>query len=116
MPSIDLDTTWTQLSEAQQLIEWRSFLTSLDAGDAGYHRWYPVLMPLWDRGEVPAAVETEVLAAYETEMREQAAWEARNGADAPLLLCELAENEPEAILWSRFDAQAADGLLGSPPF
>ncbi|WP_293392804.1 hypothetical protein, partial [Phenylobacterium sp. RIFCSPHIGHO2_01_FULL_69_31] len=84
MASIDLFTTWTQLSEAQQLNEWRAFLTSLDAGDAGYHRYYPVLMPLWDRGDVPAIVEDEAMSAYETEMREQAEWEARNppAADA----------------------------------
>ena len=116
MASIDLFTTWTQLSEAQQLVEWRSFLTSLDAGDAGYHRYYPVLMLLWDRGEVPAVVEAELLTAYDAEMREQAAWEARNGADAPLLRCELAEDDAEAVLWSRFDADQVNRFLGCPPF
>jgi hypothetical protein len=115
MATIDIDTAWTHLSEAQQLVEWRSFLSSLDAGDAGYHRWYPVLMPLWDRGEVPPAVETEVLAAYETEMGEQAAWEARNGADAWLHGYDLAE-DAETLLWSRFDPDAADRVLGNPPF
>lgn len=116
MTTIDLDTAWTQLTEAQQLVEWRSFLTSLDAGDAGYHRYYPVLMPLWDRGEVPAAVEAEALDAYEAEMRELAAWEARNGAEAWLHGYEAAEADVESLLWSRSGAAAADRLLGQPPF
>ena len=118
MASIDLFTTWTQLSEAQQLGEWRTFLTSLDVGDAGYHRFYPVLMPLWDRGDVPAIVEDEAMSAYETEMREQAEWEARNppAADAWMDRCILADDPSEAAFWDRFEAEAADRLLGSPPF
>lgn len=118
MASIDLFTTWTQLSEAQQLGEWRTFLTSLDVGDAGYHRFYPVLMPLWDRGDVPAIVEAEAIRAYETEMRAQAEWEARNppAADGWMDRCILADDPAEAAFWDRFEAEAADRLLGSPPF
>jgi len=118
MASIDLFTTWTQLSEAQQLTEWRTFMVSLDAGDAGHHRYYLVLMPLWDRGDVPAVVEAEAMDAYETEMREQAEWEARNSpaADAWMDRCILADDPSEALFWDRFDPEGADRLLGCPPF
>ena len=118
MATIDLFTTWTQHTEAQQLIEWRTFLASLDAGDAGYHRYYLVLMPLWDRGDVPAIVQAEAMDAYETEMREQAEWEARNppAADAWMDRCTLADDPSEALFWDRFDPESADRLLGCPPF
>ena len=57
MASIDLVIAWTLLTKGEQLVQWRGFITALDAGGAGYHRFYPVLMPLWDRGDVPAIVD-----------------------------------------------------------
>jgi hypothetical protein len=94
MASINTLTTWTDLSEAQQLREWRSFLNSLDVGDAGYHRWYKVLMPLWDRGDVPGEVLDVRYAARDAELQAEALWEAQHG----------------------FDGGWADRVLGPPPF
>ena len=75
-------------------------------------------MPLWDRGDVPAIVQAEAMDAYETEMREQAEWEARNppAADAWMDRCTLADDPSEALFWDRFDPESADRLLGCPPF
>lgn len=67
---------WNALSEAEQLNEWRAFVAALDAGDAGYHRFYSVLMPLWDRGEVPTQIAEEAAAANDAELMLEAAWEA----------------------------------------
>jgi hypothetical protein len=50
---------WTRLSPDEQLTQWQSFLDALDAGDAGYHRFYPVLMPLWARGDIPETLNEE---------------------------------------------------------
>jgi len=60
MASIETAFAWSQLSESEQLSEWTSFLDHLDAGDAGYHRAYAVLMPLWISGEVPLGVGSRV--------------------------------------------------------
>ncbi|CAN7641422.1 hypothetical protein LJR219_005034 [Phenylobacterium sp. LjRoot219] len=86
MASLDFD--WMQLSHGEQLREWGSFLRGLDAGDAGYHRYYRVLMPRWARGDVPQIVGQ---AAGFAGFQEEAA-------------CE----------W--FDAGTADQVLGPPPF
>lgn len=74
-----LDTfaiAWNTLPDVAQLTEWRSFVAALDAGDAGYHRFYSVLMPLWDRGEVPVQIVEEAAAANDAELMREAAWEA----------------------------------------
>lgn len=118
MASIDIFTAWTQLPEAEQLHQWRAFLAALDAGDAGYHRYYLVLMPLWDRGDVPAAIEAEAMDAYAAEMRADAAWAAENPdpTGAWFDRC-IAEADPcDLDFWSRFDAAEADRILGCPPF
>lgn len=118
MASIDLFTAWTQLSHAEQLDQWRGFIIALDAGDAGYHRFCLLLMPLWDRGHVPAEVEAEALDAYEAEMRADAAWAVRNPSPADEWLDQhVSETDLcDPAFWSRFDATAADRLLGCPPF
>jgi len=67
MPSTEF-LAWTQLPTLQRRAEWRSFIVALDVGDAGYHRFYPVLMPLWDRGEVPDLVNDEQLAMRDAEL------------------------------------------------
>lgn len=58
---------WTRLSPDEKLAQWRSFLDALDAGDAGFHRFYPVLMPLWERGDVPEVINDELLDVAEAE-------------------------------------------------
>lgn len=108
MASIDLVTAWTQLTKAEQLVEWRGFITALDAGGAGYHRFYPVLMPLWDRGDVPAEIETEAFEAREAEMCAEPTWAARHGADA---WCVAEDTLADPETWSGLQK-----LLGAPPF
>jgi hypothetical protein len=108
MASIDLVTAWTLLTKGEQLVQWRGFITALDAGGAGYHRFYPVLMPLWDRGDVPAEIETEGFEVREAEMRAEASWAARHGADA-WCMAEGALADPEPWL-------GLEKLLGAPPF
>ncbi len=76
MASIDLTPCWSQLSESEQLRHWRSFLTSLDAGDAGYHPHYAELMSRWDRGDVPERIAEARYGVEEAEMRAEAIWEA----------------------------------------
>lgn len=49
----ELSTAWNALSKVQQRREWARFTEALDSGDAGYHRFYGVLAPMWDRGERP---------------------------------------------------------------
>lgn len=94
MASIDTISGWTELSDAEQLREWRSFLSSLDAGDAGYHRYYPELMPRWDCGDVPELIEAERFDAYQAEMRREAVWEAERA----------------------FEPEWANETFGDPPF
>ena len=73
MISIDqLTAEWGVLSETQQLAQWASFLDDLDAGSGGLHRYYPVLMPRWDRGDVPDAINERQLARHEDELRAEA--------------------------------------------
>lgn len=88
MGSIDTTFEWMQLPPAEQLLQWRSFVSSIDCGDAGYHRYYPVLMPRWVRGDVP-----------------QVAGGVRES-------CQVVS----ASAWDRIDASTADLMFGSPPF
>lgn len=53
MTQLDISTAWNTLTKAQQRREWDRFTEALDTGDAGYHRFYRVLMPLWEGGERP---------------------------------------------------------------
>jgi hypothetical protein len=94
MASMDITLGWMQLPEADQLHQWRSFLASLDVGDAGYHRWYGVLMPLWDRGDVPELILDEQFDRRDAELRAEALWEAEHG----------------------FGRDWAEQVLGPPPF
>jgi hypothetical protein len=90
MISIDtLTLDWTALSSAQQLAHWTSFIDDLDAGAAGFHRFYPVLMPLWDRGDVPGPISEMELARFETEARGEALWELEHPGAADLEPAEL---------------------------
>lgn len=109
MASITLNTAWTQLSQAEQMNQWRAFLSALDAGGAGYHPYYLELMPLWDRGDVPAEIEAEAYDAYEAEMRAEAGWDARYAA---------AWGVTEGVLEDAdtWPAAGLDELIGSPPF
>lgn len=76
MISIDtLNSDWTALSPDAQLAQWETFIADLDAGCAGFHRYYRLLAPLWDRGDVPDPINEAQLARYETEMRAEALWE-----------------------------------------
>lgn len=76
MISIDtLTSDWSALSPDAQSAQWASFITDLDGGCAGFHRYYPVLMPLWDQGDVPDAINESQLVKYEAEMRAEAIWE-----------------------------------------
>lgn len=79
MISIDaLNSEWIALSPPQQLAQWENFITDLDAGTAGFHRYYRVLMPLWDRGDVPEPIHAAVMATYEDEMRADRLWQLAN--------------------------------------
>jgi hypothetical protein len=76
MISIDaLIQDFNALSPAQQVAQWDSFTADLDAGSAGFHRYYPVLMPLWDRGDEPDEIEALRQTQHETEARADALWE-----------------------------------------
>jgi hypothetical protein len=76
MISIDtLTSDWTALSPAEQLAQWESFFADLDAGAAGFHRYYRVLMPRWDAGDVPDHVIEAQLARFEADMRIDTIWE-----------------------------------------
>jgi hypothetical protein len=80
MISIEIVTAeWTALSPAEQLRQWSQFISDLDAGEAGFHRFYLVLMPLWDRGDVPAPIADAALSARDDELRAEALWEAAHG-------------------------------------
>lgn len=73
MTSIDaLTAEWTALSPAHQLAQWETFIADLDAGAAGFHRYYRVLMPLWDQGDVPDLINDAHLARSEAEMQAEA--------------------------------------------
>lgn len=108
MASIDLLTAWTRLTKGEQLAQWRGFIAALDAGGAGYHPYYLVLMPLWDRGDVPVEIEAEAFEAREAEMRAETTWAARQEADA-WCVAEGTPADPET--WSGLEK-----LLGAPPF
>ncbi len=70
MITIDtLTSDWTALSPAAQRALWRHFIEALDAGAAGYHRYYQVLMPLWDRGDVPDWINSAALTEATDEVR-----------------------------------------------
>ena len=94
MASIELAFDWIQLSESQQLRQWRSFLTSLDAGDAGYHLFYAELMPRWDRGDVPELVVEARYSVEQAEMAAEAIWDAVHG----------------------FTTDGVNAIYGDPPF
>lgn len=94
MLSIDGRSRWIRLSQAEQLSQWRSFLVSLDAGDAGYHPYYTELMPRWDRGDVPLPIEAEYMATRDAELRAEAVWETVH----------------------RFGCDGANAVYGEPPF
>jgi len=70
-----LMAAWTALTPAEQLAQWQQFTQDLDAGEAAFHRFYLVLMPLWDRGDVPEAINERQLQKLHAEMAEEAAWE-----------------------------------------
>jgi hypothetical protein len=70
---------WNALSPGEQLQQWDQFTWDLDAGEAAFHRFYLVLMPLWDRGDVPAPIAEAQLAAREAEFAAEALWEAAHG-------------------------------------
>lgn len=70
-----LAATWNSLTETEQLAEWRSFLAALDEGGSGHHRFYLLLLPRWDAGDVPASICDEASAAYDAECTVEAAWE-----------------------------------------
>lgn len=94
MASISTQSAWMQLSEPEQLSEWRSFLDELDAGCAGYHRCYPVLMPRWACGDVPVDL----------------GW----AQDAPVRSGAIVTDE---VGFGESLAQIdADWIFGSPPF
>jgi len=83
MISIDsLQAAWTALSPAEQLRHWEQFTLDLDAGEAAFHRFYLVLMPLWDRGDVPAVIDEAQLQKRDAELEADAAWDRRNSAPA----------------------------------
>ena len=53
MTQLDISPTWNSQTKPQQRRGWDRFTQALDRGDAGYHRFYRVLMPLWEGGERP---------------------------------------------------------------
>jgi hypothetical protein len=76
MISIDaLTSDWIALSPSEQLAHWTTFIDDLDAGCAGFHRYYRILMPLWEQGDVPDPIDETQFAKYESEMRAEALWE-----------------------------------------
>lgn len=68
---------WTALSPAEQLAQWDRFTRDLDAGEGAFHRYYLVLMPLWDRGDVPAQISEAQQQKVDAEMAAEARWEQR---------------------------------------
>jgi hypothetical protein len=79
MISIEAITTdWNALSMDEQMRQWSQFLQDLDAGEAGFHSFYLVLMPLWDCGLVPALIEEVRFSRAMNEAAADAAWELAN--------------------------------------
>lgn len=90
MRSIEaLTADWNALSQDEQFGQWRSFLQDLDCGEGAFHRYYLVLMPLWDRGDVPELINDEQMEKYAAEMRAELAWELENLPPADLDMSEL---------------------------
>lgn len=75
-----LTSDFNTLSPAEQLAQWESFVADLDAGAAGFHRFYPVLMGRWDRGDVPEEIVERQRATFEAEVRADALWELEHPA------------------------------------
>jgi hypothetical protein len=73
--TLDHTADWNALSEAEQLRQWSRFTMDLDAGEAAFHRFYLVLMPMWDRGDVPTGIDRGRFARRIIEAAEDAAWE-----------------------------------------
>ena len=58
MGSRNFDTAALQarfdiLTVSEQAAQWVRFVDALDSGDAGFHPYYLVLAPIYDRGETP---------------------------------------------------------------
>lgn len=86
MTSIDaLTSEWDAMATDQQHRQWVRFLDELDAGAGGHHRYYPILMPRWDRGDVPEAVNDLALRRYEDEQRADLHWALAAGVGSELL-------------------------------
>jgi len=45
---------WNAMTEADRALYWEDFTEMLDAGEAGYHRYYRLLMPVWSGAETAA--------------------------------------------------------------
>ena len=90
-----LQARFDALTDLEQAAAWVGFVDALDAGDAGFHPYYLVLAPMYDRGESPFDAER-------LEMLEPR---------------EYAEDDfDEDGLEGLFTPKEMDRLLGSPPF
>lgn len=90
MRSIEaLTADWNALSQDERFAQWRSFLLDLDCGEGAFHRYYLVLMPLWDRGDVPELINDEAMEKYAAEMRAELAWERQHLPTADFDMAEL---------------------------
>ena len=97
-----LQACFDNLTSSEQAAQWVRFVDALDAGDAGFHRYYLILAPIYDRGETPFDGErTEMM-----EPRRLLQGELDFGAY---------EEEFEVTAFAQFST-AAELLIGSPPF
>ena len=55
MTQLDISPTWNSLTKPQQRRGWDRFTQALDRGNAGYHRFYRVLMPSGKAASGPEA-------------------------------------------------------------
>ena len=97
-----LQARFGDLNSSEQAAEWVRFVDALDAGGAGFHPFYLVLAPIYDRGETPFDGDlTEMLEPRQVLQGE--------------LDFEAYEEEFEVSACAGGRA-AADLFLGSPPF
>ena len=52
-----LQARFDGLTDLEKAGEWVGFLDTLDAGGVGYHPYYLILAPMWERGETPFDAE-----------------------------------------------------------
>ena len=51
--SSSVEQRFAALSDLEKAAQWVSFIDAIDAGDMGWHPYYPVLAPMYEAGVTP---------------------------------------------------------------